>query len=333
MDGHFCCDSGASFADVVARMGLREVPLQSRAIYRGQSNPNWLLQSLWERQFLHTQRAGLWEPYYIQPHERVKVPLRRAFLEMFRRGVELAFPQETGRTEDELWALGRHHGLITPLLDWTLDPYKALFFALRHWTGSEPAVAVWVFHAAQTTPPYDGIWDDDAFPRIDWKCISARQKAQEGVFTRLSHPIFADLEQYLRNQLPNRFVPACLVRIEILNSAVPDLLQELERRGINEASLGFTGESDNPQLDEIAERCNVTLMAVNRPAAPPTPPRVDPEVVTKTANGLAERCLATIGSGKARLTGHKAFPFLLPPVPHFISAAWQGGGRPKRGSP
>jgi hypothetical protein len=179
-------------------------------------------------------------------------------------------------------------------------------------------VAVWVFHASEIASPYDGIWDDDTFPGIDWTYASARQRAQEGVFTRLSHPIFADLEQYLRNKLVARSVSACLVRIEILNSAVSDLLKELERRGINEASLGFMDESDNPQLDEIVERCNAALMVANRPPAPPTPPRVDRRSVIETAKRLAGQRLATIGPGKAELTGRKAFPFLRSPVPRFI---------------
>src|SRR5713101_6337362 len=154
MLGHFDCRTQASFDEVLQLMRCPARTLGPFAIYRGQRDPDWPLQSEWERQFLHPQRAGRWEPYYVQPHESAKIPLQREVLEMFRREVEQELPQERGRTDDQLWALGRHHGLITPLLDWTVDPYTALYFALRHRTGTERAVAVWVFHATFTTLPF-----------------------------------------------------------------------------------------------------------------------------------------------------------------------------------
>src|SRR5947207_12160162 len=80
MAGYESCDSATSFASIIDRVHIWEGLLQSRAIFRGQSDSEWPLQSLWERRFLHRQQAGLFEPYFVQPHERDKIKLQRAVL-------------------------------------------------------------------------------------------------------------------------------------------------------------------------------------------------------------------------------------------------------------
>jgi hypothetical protein len=114
-------------------------------------------------------------------------------------------------------------------------------------------------------------------------------------------------------------VSACLIKIEILNSALPRLLREIARRGIDDASLALTNDSGFGRLDAIAMRCNDVLRTLRKPPLPVVG-ALDREKIVETAERLARRLLETIGPGNARPTGEKMFPFLPPPKPRYIAS-------------
>jgi hypothetical protein len=100
---------------------LLELPFFSRPktqlIYRGHRRYDWPL----------TPSLGRFDPRKIITREVAEAQLR-----MFRHAVRGRISDRTLvelEQENELWSVGQHHGLLTPLLDWTYSPYVALFFA------------------------------------------------------------------------------------------------------------------------------------------------------------------------------------------------------------
>ena len=93
-----------------------ENDLDGSYVFRGQKHYQWQLEPTLDRLVKGA----------------VKADLAAKHLSNFRLSTRGRLNDKSILDKDsELWALGQHHGLATPLLDWSLSPYVALFFAFE----------------------------------------------------------------------------------------------------------------------------------------------------------------------------------------------------------
>jgi hypothetical protein len=123
-----------------------------------------------------------------------------ALLEEFRReAIIVKSAAETLPENEALELLARHHGLPSPLLDWTESPYIASYFAYSSNTAGADA-RVWVLDRAKLTSfgayPADlDLIDDRALLRFNRRALQ-----QRSVFLRVNS-IRAPLEALLSTAL------------------------------------------------------------------------------------------------------------------------------------
>lgn len=218
--------------------------------WRGQKDPSWPLASRFERLILamnggwkdgasciypyddRYKRDGrnLWAPGFYQD-------MRNRYLEVFMRACAgLRGPAPATLDHHQWWALGRHHGLITPLLDWTESPYIAAFFALsgEYQEMKAKGKGSGISYDVQGIAVYR-LFHNECLKGDGLRVVKpildelGRLQGQRGLFTWLDSEEYFELQGFLDNNGREDLLKQFIISVQ----AVVEGLHDLKAHGID----------------------------------------------------------------------------------------------------
>lgn len=213
-------------------------------VFRGQSNATWGLTSTLNRLIRHARQTGAKHgpvDRFVKQHlDRFKLEIRG------RRG-----DNPTKLEEDDLWALGQHFHLATPLLDWSRSPYISIFFALEAIRDQAVTPRVlWCLNQRKVDHVNEGLSNRQKmkliFPDTD---DNKRLLGQSGLFSK--GPVMSSVDEWVIDKCRNTN-DAVLMKIEFPsdNFFRKQALQKLQLMNINHSTIF-------PDLIGASKYCNV----------------------------------------------------------------------------
>lgn len=218
----------------------------SHYVWRGQRDATWALDSSFDRAMRFKPKAKF----------ASSAKQHLACFKLASRGRRGTSPANI-TSDDDWWALAQHHGMATPLLDWTESPFAALYFAFdKEQAPTSEKRAIWALGSTvsknkEIVKAHAGAGDPPTLTFIrPMQDENSRLVSQSGLFTRA--PYGETVNSWLAHNYAGHTAGAKLIKITIPNRDRPECLRTLAKMNISHLSLF-------PDLYGAGQYCNKHL--------------------------------------------------------------------------
>ena len=187
------------------KLSNNRLSYQKNLIFRGQQDPKWKLTPTLKRthSFLGEKEINKIIQKFKYSLKNIKHPDLKN-LKFFN--------------ENHFWALGRHYGLPIPLLDWTLNPLVALYFAYEDRANLYAHHAIYIMDIKKCN-------NNDFIYVNNHPYQNEREKKQSGCYVNLKK--HKSLESIISN---DENLPSYFRKVYITKNSPQDCLDELEKQ-------------------------------------------------------------------------------------------------------
>ena len=237
------CESWSEFKELLYKtLYVNNKFVNKKYYFRGQRDSNWEIESSFDRYYKS----------FFQYMKTNKTDIENEILSTFQMNCKKIYKDLKNFTREEWLALGQHYGLPTRLVDWSLSPYIAAFFAFsgtEYYTYSDNAVSVYAIDTEHN------IWNRESGIKLiqELSVENEHQIKQMGVFTYNSSNENT-IESYLNYMASkNENIEKCMMKFIIPLHENKNALTDLEAMGITYLSLfsGYDGCAKSSALSTI----------------------------------------------------------------------------------